>query len=64
MKEKRQRTPEEKQKLAESITKQARGEMFWVMDVDSITKLKKHLEKIDYQLRQVKQLLKELPEYI
>lgn len=64
MKEKRQRTPEEEHKLAEWITKTSRGEMIWVMDLDSITKLKKHLKKIDYQLRQVDKLLKDLPEYI
>jgi len=64
MKEKRVRTPEEKQNLAERIKKSSRGKMVWVMDLDSITKIERHLEKIDYQVRQVRKLLKDLPEYI
>lgn len=63
MKEKRQRTPEEKQKIAKTIAKFVNGEMYWVLDSDSMIKLERHLVKLDYQLRQVKKLLRELPEY-
>ena len=64
MKGKRPRTPEEQQELDEWSRKISKGEMFWVIDVDSIGKLKNHLKKIDYQLRQIKALLKDLPLYM
>ena len=63
MKEKRPRTPEEQQELAESTAKRVRGEMVWVLDFDSMVKLERHFTKIDSQLRQIKKLLRELPEY-
>jgi len=49
MKGKRPQSPEEQKESDEWSRKISKGEMVWVMDVDSIVKLRNHLKKIDYQ---------------